>query len=142
MRLRISLYYWLWLLLATVSVAACSAPSHTIKVPLPNAVSEITVSVKRGDQSKRAIRDRIIIERVIKLIAENNSGWTKGLFTFPTPSASAVLSSEDGSVHLVLWFGPDWMGAAATIGAEHGNYLWHVRPEVEFELRRLFEISA
>jgi len=87
MRLKTSLWKQLWLLLATVLIAACSPPSpapQAITVPLPDAVSQITVSVKGREQSKPFIQDRTVIERVIKLVSENNSGWSKSLFTFPT----------------------------------------------------------
>jgi len=143
MRLQTSLWNEFWLLLFAVIAAACSPPSpapQAIAVPLPEAISELTVSVKGREQSKKIIQDRSVIERVTKLVSENNSGWSKSAFTFPTPSASAVLSAPNGTVPIVIWFGPDWLGVA--VDGEQGNYFWHVRPEVEFELRRLLEINA
>lgn len=135
----------LWILLATMMIAACTPPSPAPKavvVPLPDAILQITVSVKGQEQSKRVIQERTTIERIIKLVSENNSGWSKSPYTFPTPSASAVLSTSNGSAPLVIWFGPDWLGVAATVGEERGSYFWHARPEVEFELRRLLGIHA
>lgn len=143
MRLQTSLWNEFWLLLFAVIAAACSPPlqaPQAIAVPLTEAISEITVSVKEREQSKKIIQDRSVIERVTKLVSENNSGWTKSRFAFPTPSASAVLSTPSGTVPVVIWFGPDWLGV--TVAGEQGNYFWHVRPEVEFELRRLLEINA
>lgn len=145
MRLQTSLRKHLWFLLATVLIAACSKSSpapQAFTVPLPDGILQITVSVKGQEQSKRIIQNRAAIEHVIKLVSENSSSWSKSQFTFPTPSASAVLSTANGSAPLVIWFGPDWLGVAATVGRERGNYFWHVPPEVEFELRRLLEIHA
>jgi len=131
-------------MLATVSIMACSPlppPPQEITIPSPNAISQITVSVNRGAQSKQRIQGRAIIERVIILVSENNTGWSKSLFTFPTPSATAVLSTANGSVPLVITFGPDWLAVATTVDGELSNYFWHVRPEVELELRRLLDIN-
>lgn len=145
MRLEANLRNLLWFLLATVLIAACSQSSpapQAFTVPLPDDILQITVSVKGKEQSIRIVQNRAAIEHAIKLISENNSNWSKTQFTFPTPSASAVFSTANGSAPLVIWFGPDWLGVAATVGGERGNYFWHVPPEVEFELRRLLEIHA
>jgi hypothetical protein len=54
----------------------------------------------------------------------------------------AGFTSKHNSVVFVLWFGSDWLGAKAEHEGKTANYFWHIRPEVEFELRRLLAINA
>jgi hypothetical protein len=143
MRLKTSLRNLLWFLLATVLIAGCSQSSRApqaFTVPLPDDILQITVSVRGKEQSKRIVQNRAAIEHAIRLVSENKSNGSKTQFTFPTPSASAVFSTANGSAPLVIWFGPDWLGVAATVGGERGNYFWHIPTEVEVELRGLLEI--
>jgi hypothetical protein len=145
MRPKTRLRNLLWFSLATVLIAGCSQSSRApqaFTVPLSDDILQITVSVKGKEQSKRIVQNRATIEHAIKLVSENKSNWSKAKFTFPIPSASAAFSTANGSAPLVIWFGPDWLGVAATVSGERGNYFWHIPPEVEFELRRLLEVRA
>lgn len=122
-----------------LAVCACSSPAQPIA--LPSAAEVVQIGVAPKDGSRRMVTDRVVIERALKLVAEDSRAWEDTYLTFPTPAASAALLAEDGSAPLAIWFGADWTGLAVMIDGKRRNVFWHPRPETEFELRRILEIA-
>lgn len=122
--------------------AAFSA-SQAITLPLPSAITEVSVSSRKDSQAVRVIQDRTVIEQVLKLLHENNRGWDTSWHTYPTPTGSVGFIGKNGAILFVLWFGPNWLGASPTNSdGTRGNYLWSTSPEVMREVRRLLGINA
>jgi len=123
-------------------LAACSS-SQSVSLPALGTVIEIVVTAKTNGQNKRTIQNRAVIERVLKLLNENNRGWDTSWHTFPTPAGSVHFMGENNTVLFSLWFGPNWLGAATTNQqGKRNNYLWSPSPDVMREVRQLLAINA
>jgi hypothetical protein len=127
------------MILPLLAVAACSVSAQPIA--LPSAAQIVQIGVTTKDGSSRVVKDRAVIERVLKLVAEDSRAWKHTYVTFPTPAASAALLATDGSAPLVIWVGADWTGLALMIDGKRRNVFWHPQPGTEFELRRILEIA-
>ncbi len=140
MRNRFSAVTSILLLLIAMAGTAIAADKAAI-LPVSSEVSSISVREGRNSPARK-ITDRSTIEQVLNLISKNNRGWETSWNTFPTPSASAIFDTAKKSPHLVLWFGPSWVGARVDVGGKRENRFWRVPPEIQLELRRLLALNA
>jgi hypothetical protein len=119
-------------------LAGCS--HARLAVPDASKVAAIEVTEGYGSLSGHVVSDHSKIQAAVNLVSDNNRGWTHAGITYPTPKDGAAFKSDDGSVLLVVWFGPGWIGAASYVGTSGGTLLWDLPLERQAELKRLLGV--
>ena len=125
---------WRSAIVAGALLAGCTGSEQ---VAVPDAASVGTIEVCSVGCIKTG--DAAFIAQATKALAGFRGGWqtelqmtlSTGWFTYPTSKESVVFRDKQGRTALVLWFGPDWMGARV----ESNRYFRKVRQSEVAPLR-------
>jgi hypothetical protein len=120
----------LLLLLGAVLVTSCSSP-RPVPLPIADQVATLRVTHRWGTGSVEIARtaDAEAIHRALGALSELNSAWRSPWYTYPTPEYTASFHTSAGTVLVVAWVGPNWLGAATLAEMPKATRLRSLTPE-------------
>jgi hypothetical protein len=101
---------------ALAALTSCLSPAP-VSLPSAQEVGSLRVTHREGSQPVEVVRtsEAERIGHALHILSELNFGWRHPSSVEPIPEYTASFHSQAGTVLVIAWVGPTWLGAA-TLG--------------------------